>query len=435
MVCERLLARHFYAEIFMQGHAVVHQCTNDLVARYQSVRRFTEQLAAPLSAEDCCVQSMPDVSPTKWHLAHVTWFFETFVLQPFVNNYGVFHPQYNYLFNSYYNAVGERHARVDRGLLSRPPLTDIYQYREYVDEAIIKALPTLPEEAVSRLELGLHHEQQHQELLLMDIKHVLSCNPLSPAYLPAAETPHVGSQPLGWLPVNNGLHEIGYGGDGFCYDNEQPRHRVFLESAELADRLITNGEYLAFINDGGYQKPELWLSDGWANIQQQAQKAPLYWRNDDTGSWREFTLAGAHPLQPNTPVTHLSYFEADAYARWAGARLPTEAEWEVVARAVDVDGALVDDFSGRAPHPRPAFGTQLFGDCWEWTSSSYSAYPGYKPADGALGEYNGKFMNGQYVLRGGCCATSGNHLRSTYRNFFYPNMRWQFSGLRLARDV
>lgn len=419
----------------MHNRAANIEVISDLLSRYRQVRDFTGQLAAPLSAEDCCVQSMDDVSPTKWHLAHTTWFFETFVLCPFVSDYRVFHERYSYLFNSYYNAVGERHARQHRGVLSRPPLDDIAAYRQHVDASMREALTSLPAEALERIELGLHHEQQHQELLLMDIKHVLSCNPLAPAYLPESSRAESETKPAGWFSIAAGIHELGHNDIGFSYDNELPRHRVFLEAAELADRLITNGEYLAFVEDGGYQKPELWLSDGWATVQQQGWQAPLYWRNVDSGCPQEFTLSGQHELQRNAPVVHLSYYEADAYARWCGARLPTEAEWEVAAERIDEYGAFVDDFHGSAPHPQPARSAQMFGDCWQWTSSSYSAYPGYKAADGALGEYNGKFMSGQYVLRGGCCATSKSHIRRSYRNFFYPHMRWQFAGLRLARDV
>ena len=419
----------------MHNKLVKTDIAEDLLSRYRQIRSFTSQLASPLSAEDCCVQSMDDVSPTKWHLAHTTWFFETFVLQPFVSNYRLFHNQYSYLFNSYYNAVGERHARQQRGLLSRPPLSDIAAYRQYVDESMEVALSRLPTEALERVELGLQHEQQHQELLLMDIKHVLSCNPLASAYLPVHKSAGSNIEPVSWLSVAAGIHEIGHADEGFCYDNEMSRHRVFLEEAELADRLVTNAEYLAFIEDGGYQNPEYWLSDGWAAIQQQGWAAPLYWRDANNGSRQEFTLAGQHDLQPDAPVVHLSYYEADAYARWAGARLPTEAEWEAAALQADHVGAFVDDFDGTAPHPQAARKPQMLGDCWQWTSSSYSAYPGYKPADGALGEYNGKFMSGQQVLRGGSCVTPSSHIRHSYRNFFYPHMRWQFAGLRLARDA
>jgi ergothioneine biosynthesis protein EgtB len=406
--------------------------------RYQEVRRFTEQLCAPLAVEDYVVQSMPDVSPTKWHLAHTTWFFETFVLAE-LPDHRPFHPRYGYLFNSYYNAVGERHARPQRGLLTRPTVDEIFAYRAHVDSRMAHLLARgaegLPASLAAVVELGLHHEQQHQELLLTDIKHVLSCNPLLPAYREAPPGPTASAAELGWETYPEGVRWIGHEGDGFAFDNETPRHRVFVEGFQLATRLVTNAEYLAFIADGGYQRPELWLSDGWNTVQATGWQAPLYWEQDD-GQWYVFTLAGLQPVTPAEPVCHVSYYEADAFARWAGARLPTEMEWEEASAGAPLDGNFVE--SGRL-HPAPAPAApglrQMLGDVWEWTASPYVPYPGYRTMEGALGEYNGKFMCSQIVLRGGSCATSLAHIRPTYRNFFPPDARWQFSGIRLARDV
>ncbi len=410
----------------------------DPSTRYEQVRAFTERLCAPLATEDYVVQSMPDVSPAKWHLAHTTWFFETFVLAAACPDYRPFHPRYGYLFNSYYNAVGERHARPQRGLLTRPTVAEIYAYRAHVDAAMRDLLAGgLPSDAAglgSVVELGLHHEQQHQELILTDIKHVLSCNPLRPAYQEPRSTPAAAAPELGWVRYAEGLFRIGHEGSGFAFDNETPRHRVFLEAFQLATRLVTNGEYLAFMADGGYRRPELWLSDGWNTVGALGWQAPLYWEQRD-GEWWSFTLSGLQPIAPAEPICHLSYYEADAYARWAGARLPTEAEWERVAVDAPPAGNFVED--GRL-HPAPASGgglQQMLGDVWEWTSSPYVPYPGFRTLDGALGEYNGKFMCNQLVLRGGSCATSRTHIRRTYRNFFPPDARWQFSGLRLARDA
>jgi len=415
----------------------------ELAQAYRRVRGFSEQLAQPLELEDYVVQSMPDCSPTKWHLAHVSWFFETFVLGSTLDDYRSLHPQYTYLFNSYYNAVGERHCRPKRGLISRPTVKETYAYRAYVDEHMLDLLELASAETVERIAptivLGLHHEQQHQELLVTDLKHGLAQNPLHPAYVEQPAGRLSTPPPLRWEAFSGGVVWIGHEGPGFAFDNEGPRHRQFVHPFELASRPVTNGEYLAFMADDGYQRPELWLSLGWATVQDNGWQAPLYWeRHDDR--WLVMTLAGLREVDPAEPASHLSYFEADAYARWADARLPTEAEWETAAEGVPLDGNFVD--SGRF-HPRPLDAStdggrglqRLFGDVWEWTQSSYSAYPGFRPAPGAIGEYNGKFMCNQYVLRGGSCATPASHIRPTYRNFFPPDARWQFMGLRLARDI
>jgi ergothioneine biosynthesis protein EgtB len=408
----------------------------DLAGRFQQVRRHTVALADGLSAEDCCVQSMPDASPVKWHLAHTTWFFETFILEAMEKDFQPFHPAFRVLFNSYYNGVGAKHPRPQRGLLTRPALEDVLAYRRNVDERIERLQrQDDSERLMTLLVTGMQHEQQHQELILTDVKHLLSLNPLWPTY--ATESmPGIGkaSEP-GWLACEGGVVQIGYQGDGFCFDNELPRHRQFLEPFSIASRLVTNGEYLAFIEDGGYQAPALWLSEGWDWVQSNAVKHPLYWRAVDEG-WEEFTLYGSQLLDPDRPACHLSYFEAEAYARWAGARLPTEAEWEHAAAWHASSGASTDTAERRL-HPG-ASGlddglSQLFGAVWQWTSSSYAAYPGYATAEGALGEYNGKFMSNQYVLRGSSCATPPGHSRTTYRNFFPAPARWQFTGIRLAR--
>ena len=405
-----------------------------LRTRYTGVRAVTEALAAPLSAEDMVVQSMPDASPTKWHLAHTTWFFETFVLERSDPDFAPFHPHYGYLFNSYYNAVGERHERARRGMLTRPSLEEVLAYRRGVDERVLALLDRGL--AGSVVELGLHHEQQHQELLLTDIKHALSCNPLRPAYRPRAEADPVGHGRPRWVRVGGGLHEIGHDGEGFAFDNEGPLHKVWVEPFEIADRLVTNREFLAFVEDGGYRRPELWLDQGWHAAVERGWEAPLYWEPGGAG-WFQFTLAGMRPLHPDEPVCHVSLYEADAYARWAGARLPTEAEWEVACRDRPVRGTLLE--TDRL-HPAPVRlwregeVHQVYGDVWEWTSSAYAPYPGYRADPGALGEYNGKFMVDQYVLRGGSCVTPRSHVRPTYRNFFHADKRWQFTGIRLARD-
>ena len=405
--------------------------------QYCEVRDLTEELAAPLGPEDQTVQSMPDVSPTKWHRAHVTWFFEEFVLAPNVAGYERFHPQYQYLFNSYYEAVGERHPRAERGAVSRPTVDDVSEYRRAVDAAMVSMLDRgVSDQVAGLVELGLHHEQQHQELLLIDAKHVLSQSVLDPAYRAFRDATVGVSRPVSWIEHPGGLVETGAADDGtFSYDNERPRHAVHLQPFEMADRTVTCGDWLAFLADGGYERPELWLSDGWASVCDGTLAAPLYWRREDDGTWTEFTLAGRRPVDPAAPVCHVSYYEADAYARWAGARLPTEAEWEVVATDhVEPDPPLLDL---EVLHPRPVADDRadFFGGVWEWTSSPYTPYPGFAPGPGAIGEYNGKFMVSQQVLRGGCCATPTGHVRPTYRNFFPPPARWAFTGVRLARDV
>jgi len=404
-------------------------------AAYCDVRQLTETLAAPLSAEDQTVQSMPDVSPTKWHRAHTTWFFEEFLLGPLVHDYEPFHPAFRYLFNSYYETVGPRHARAERGLLSRPGIEEIGSYRRAVDAAMLDLVdrPLTPD-AEALVELGLNHEQQHQELLLMDIKHVLSKNPLLPAYRAVDHPSSGGSSPISWVEHDGGLIEVGHDGVGFAFDNELPRHAVHLRPFAVASRPVTCGEWLEFAADGGYERPELWLSDGWATVRAEQWRNPLYWRDED-GDERVFTLGGERPVLGDEPVCHVSYYEADAFARWAGARLPTEAEWEV---AVGTAGALRPErFDVSRLHPEPSNGAQLadsVGEVWEWTASPYTPYPGFQPAAGAVGEYNGKFMVNQHVLRGGACVTPSRHARLTYRNFFPPAARWPFTGLRLARD-
>ncbi|MDP2332534.1 MAG: ergothioneine biosynthesis protein EgtB [Reyranella sp.] len=388
---------------------------SDSAARFLAVRGLTEQLAAPLSPEDQTVQSMPDASPTKWHLAHTTWFFETFVLRPHAPGYRVFDPACGYLFNSYYEAVGPRHPRPQRGLISRPGVGEIMAYRRHVSDAMVELLGRGDDDVETLVELGLHHEQQHQELILMDAKHMLSLNPLRPAYRPAPHAVVADAAPLAWTEIEGGLFEIGHegqqGGQGFAFDNEGPRHRVWLEPYALASRPINCAEYLAFIEDGGYRRPEFWLSAGWDCIRQQGWEAPLYWEKRD-GHWHVFTLSGLRALQPSEPVCHASAYEAAAFAKWAGKRLPREAEWETGALAV-----------------------QGIGEVWEWTASPYVAYPGYREPPGAIGEYNGKFMANQMVLRGGCSVTPPGHIRTTYRNFFPPDARWMFGGIRLAEDL
>jgi len=388
--------------------------------RFLRTRAQSVELARPLTGEDCTVQSMPDVSPTKWHLAHVTWFFETFVLKPYETDFRPFHPGFEYLFNSYYNAVGELYPRPRRGLLTRPSLEEVLDWRSDVDRRVVALLDVLEThdepaaEALGLIELGLHHEQQHQELLLMDIKHVLSCNPLHPAYREATAEVATTSRPSSWIERPGGVVEIGNDGRGFCFDNETPRHSVVLTDHRLAGRPVTNEEFRRFVDDGGYRRPQLWLSDGWRTAGEQRWQAPLYWVRRD-GEWHEFTLGGLRPLEPHAPVCHVSWFEATAYAEWAGARLPTEAEWEAAAEQQPL--------------------AQLYGEVWEWTRSAYEPYPGFRPAAGAIGEYNGKFMCNQFVMRGGSFATPAGHVRPTYRNFFYPQQRWQFAGIRLAKDA
>ena len=413
--------------------------SSTLVERYLAVRAETEALAAPLSAEDQQVQSMPDVSPTKWHRAHITWFFETFLLVPHQPGYERVEEFYTFLFNSYYEAVGARHPRPDRGLITRPTNDEVTEYRRRVDESMVRFIETVAvdrPELLDLVELGLHHEQQHQELLLMDIKHVLSRNPFSPAYEQQARRPAGPIPELGWVEHPGGIVEIGHDGEGFHFDNEAPRHQALLHPHRLADRLVTAGEWLEFMADDGYHRPELWLSAGWHQIRSAGWEAPEYWSVGDAG-WEIHTLNGVYPVDPSEPVVHVSYFEADAYARWAGHRLPTEFEWEAHAVRQPVVGNLLPT---GALHPLAAAGgvgdlQQLFGDVWEWTASAYAPYPGFRPVEGAVGEYNGKFMIDQQVLRGGACVTPGGHVRATYRNFFPTHSRWMFSGVRLASEV
>jgi len=411
--------------------------SSPLAVRYSAVRAQSAALAAPLSPEDCTAQSMPDASPVKWHLAHTTWFFETFVLAPHASGYRVFDAAFRNLFNSYYNAVGDRPPRPERGLLTRPALSTVLDYRAHVDEAIAPLL-VAPGPWTALAELGLQHEQQHQELIVTDVKHLLSCNPTRPAYLPAWPLTQVAARKPGWVSHPGGIVAAGDRGEGFAFDNEQPRHDVLLAPFELATHPVTNGEYLAFIEDRGYERPELWLSLGWDTVAARGWRGPLYWEKRD-GRWWTFTLRGMAEIDPCAPLAHVSLFEADAYARWAGARLPTEFEWEALANAVEVDGNFLESgvlhpLALRVPAPPGAL-AQVYGDVWEWTQSSYAPYPGFGAAEGAIGEYNGKFMCNQYVLRGGSCATPRSHVRASYRNFFPPDARWQFSGVRLARDV
>jgi ergothioneine biosynthesis protein EgtB len=453
----------------------------DLLGRYRDIRDFSRLLTRDLEPEDCVVQSMPDVSPTKWHLAHTSWFFETFVLKKFLTDYVSAVPEYAFLFNSYYNAAGSMHRRDLRGLISRPTVAESFRYRESVDQHVQDLIASAPDESLDEIEplltLGLHHEQQHQELLVTDIKHVLAQNPLRPVFRKRLEEKTANPAPLRWSNFEETIATIGHHGSEFSYDNEEPHHRVLVAQFSLADRLVTCGEYIEFIESGAYRRPEFWLSLGWMTVNEQRWEAPLYWEKRD-GEWWHFTLSGFRRVDEIEPVTHVSYFEADAFANWSGARLPTEFEWERAAHDEPIEGNFVDDerfhpapatvilsrgdsegpriateyfqdaeiartnvaslASARADkRARPAGSSlqQVFGDVWEWTRSSYSPYPGYRAAPGAIGEYNGKFMCNQYVLRGGSCATSRSHIRLTYRNFFQPEKRWQFSGIRLARDV
>ena len=414
--------------------------------RFHQIRKFTNALCADLKPEDCVVQSMPDVSPTKWHLAHTTWFFETFILKKFVPGYRAEIPEYAYLFNSYYNAAGDMHRRDLRGLISRPTVSQAQRYRASIDSHIDDLLSNADEKLLDEIDpilvLGIHHEQQHQELLITDIKHVFAQNPLYPVFRESktggrsSATPDSQSLPLRFIDFEETVTEIGHAGDGFAYDNEGPRHRALVPPFSLAPRPVTNGEYIAFIEDSGYGRPEFWLSLGWMTVNEQRWDAPLYWTKRD-GAWWNFTLSGLRPVDQSEPVTHVSYFEADAYANWAGARLPTEFEWERAALSYPIEGNFVEtELFHPVPSPVEKSGqlVQMFGDVWEWTRSAYSPYPGFRAAPGALGEYNGKFMCNQYVLRGGSCATSRTHIRRTYRNFFQPEKRWQFTGIRLARD-
>ena len=412
-----------------------------LSQQFQKTRALTLALTNPLSTEDMVVQTMDDVSPTKWHMAHTTWFFETFLLKPHQAGYQPFHEAFEYLFNSYYNAVGSQFPRPQRGLLSRPTVKEIVDYRHFVDGAMDTLMTSAPEtvwaDIAPLIELGVHHEQQHQELLLTDIKHVLSWNPLQPAGYGAKPKGLKSAPELQFKDFDGGLFHIGHEGEGFAFDCEGPRHQVLVRPHSLANRPVTNGEYLDFIEDGGYETPHLWLSDGWADLQSGQWAAPIYWRVND-GEWTEFTLHGPQKLDRHTPVSHINFYEASAFAAWAGARLPHESELELAACGSTQPGNILDTDH---IHPKPSSQTddnglcQLFGDVWEWTQSAYSPYPGFAPAAGAVGEYNGKFMSGQQVLKGGSCATPADHMRATYRNFFPPAARWQFTGLRLAKDL
>ena len=410
-----------------------------LLARFRSTRGFTSKICEPLQTEDFVIQSMPDVSPTRWHIAHTTWFFETFLLKPHLPGYTSSNDAFEYLFNSYYNTVGEQFPRAKRGLLSRPSVQEVWDYRKSIDDAVEKVLSSeVTPEIQQIVEIGLQHEQQHQELMLTDIKHVLSCNPLHPQYR-ARSTSTANETQVSWYPFAGGVRVVGFDEAGvrpnFCFDNELPRHETMLQDFYLQDRLVSNREYIEFIKARGYQRPELWLSMGWATVQKNQWQAPMYWvgESDDR---HEFTLSGLKPLDLDAPVCHVSFFEADAFARWSGHRLPTEFEWENAATSMPIEGNFADSLNfqpaGASDTNEPKL-RQLFGDVWEWTSSPYTAYPGYQPPEGALGEYNGKFMCNQYVLRGGSCVTSQSHIRPTYRNFFPPDARWQFSGIRLAK--
>ena len=433
--------------------------TTALTRRFEDVRAQTLQLVAPLSEADCQVQSMPDASPAKWHLAHTTWFFETFLLERFEPGFEPFDPAFRVLFNSYYQGVGDQHPRPQRGLITRPGLAEVKAYRARVDQQIAALLARHHDEATrtelgTLLDLGLQHEQQHQELLLTDIKHLLSCNPTHPVYHPQWPLAAVAPQPLRWCAFDGGVTEIGHDGRGFAFDNETPRHRTLLQPYALASRLVTHGEWLDFMSDGGYTDPRWWMAAGWDWVRAQRIEAPLYWQRQGDpaqhGGWTNFTLHGRVPIDPHTPVVHISWFEADAYARWRGAqddlpiRLPTEAEWEHAAHSLGAPWAEGGNFlESQALHPMPLARNeppdrgprQMGGDVWEWTASPYTAYPGYRPWAGAVGEYNGKFMVNQMVLRGGSCATPRDHIRPSYRNFFPTDARWQFSGLRLAKDL
>jgi len=410
--------------------------------RYAAVRSQTEKLCAPLETEDYVVSTMTDVSPTKWHLAHTSWFFETFVLAPFDASYLTPNPRYAFLFNSYYVQAGERHCRAQRGLVTRPTVAEVFEYRAHVDAAMQRLIDRIANDAehpaLPVIELGLHHEQQHQELMLTDIKHVFWMNPLRPVYRAARDGRWAAGDGLDWVSVPAGIYRIGHNAGGFSFDNESPAHRVFVDEFRMANRLVTNADYLEFIEDRGYHRPELWLSNGWATVRASNWEAPIYWERTTDG-WTEFTLAGQNPLQLQAPVTHVSFYEADAFARWAGARLPTEAEWEIAAASAPIEGPFVESENY---HPAPASSPthngelrQLYGDVWQWTASAYTAYPGYTPAAGAIGEYNGKWMCDQWVLRGASCATPRSHARLTYRNFFPSDARWQFMGIRLAGAI
>lgn len=420
-------------------HTITERLSREHVLdQYNKVRNFTHYLVEPLEVEDLVIQAMENASPAKWHLAHTSWFFETFVLEKFQPGFKSLHPQYAYFFNSYYLQTGVPFTRAKRGLLSRPTVKEVFEYRDYVDGQMKEFIQNCDEEtwkeAAFVVEIGNHHEQQHQELILTDLKYLLAQNPLLPVYRELQTSEGVAPGKLSWVSFEEGIVEIGNAGNEFTYDNEHPRHKTFVQNFDLADRLVTNGEYLEFIEAGGYQNSPYWLDEGWATVQKEGWKAPLYWFKRN-GEWMYYTLGGVRTVNLSEPVTHVSYFEADAYARWKGYRLPTEQEWEHACGDLEISGNFVDSGSF---HPKAKASldrelNQMYGDVWEWTSSSYAPYPGYNPLPGALGEYNGKFMANQYVLRGGSCATSESHIRKTYRNFFHTNARWQFSGIRLAR--
>ncbi|NQV16436.1 ergothioneine biosynthesis protein EgtB [bacterium] len=426
----------------MSQHKPLQVSRPELIKKYGSVRAFTEYLCEPLELEDYVIQSMHDVSPLRWHLAHTAWFFETFLLKPHLAGYQTPNELYDFLFNSYYNAVGTQYPRPKRGLLSRPTVAQIFDYRQHVDLEMLSLLEKLDDDKLEELspfiELGLQHEQQHQELMLTDLKHIFFQNPLYPAYTPALDNlNNQGIDPQAWQSFPGGQIKVGYDGSGFAYDNESPSHEVLQQDFEISNRLVTNAEYLAFIDDGAYGQAHYWLSDGWTLINGKNWQSPLYWIKQDQ-HWFEFTLSGLQTLDINAPVSHLSYYEADAFANWAGARLPGEFEWEQAVQHLKIEGNFVESGSYQPHASTPSTPGQLhqfYGDVWEWTRSPYTPYPGFKAASGAIGEYNGKFMSNQMVLKGGSCVSSRNHLRATYRNFFYPHSRWQFTGLRLARDI
>ncbi len=420
------------------AYDVLNNPHTSLADRYRAVRAATELLCSDLQPEDTVAQSMPDASPVKWHLAHTSWFFETFILEKAMDNFKPFHTAFRVLFNSYYNVVGEQYLRPQRGLISRPTLAEVYQYRQHIDQSMLQLLNAgaLSDDLLAVLDVGLHHEQQHQELMLTDLKHLFSFNPLNPAFRDCPTSEVLSVEPYQWHRFAEGLYPIGHADKtAFAFDNEGPMHQVFLQSFALASRLITNGEYIAFIEDQGYQQAGLWLSDAWAVLKKQSWQAPLYWRKVDN-VWHTLTLSGLRAVRLDEPVVHISYYEADAYARWAGARLPTEQEWEVAAAGTNLQGNFIDTGLLQPEPAKLASGLQqMFGDVWEWTQSPYSAYPGYAAPDNELAEYNGKFMCNQMVLRGGSCVTAQSHMRASYRNFFFPEARWQYSGLRLAKNL
>ncbi len=423
----------------MSTQPIIAEKDAALLRDFQATRALTLALAAPLSDADATVQSMEDASPSKWHMAHTSWFFETFILRDHVPGYQAYDADFAFLFNSYYEAEGERHDRCQRGMITRPSLDEVRAYRKHVDEALAANFDALPREALTLLELGIHHEQQHQELFQTDILHLFSRNPLKPAIWPVPRRLHAAETvPLCWIEGRTGVVDLGHNADGFAYDCEGPRHEALLMPHALASRCVTNGEWRQFIADGGYDDPRYWLSDGWAWVQEKQITAPLYWQRDENGRWHQFGIDGLQLIDDAAPVCHVSLYEADAYASWTGFRLPTEPEWESAAAALNASGGNQLDKAGAirpAPAPTGDGLTQLFGDVWEWTGSAFRPYPGFKPADGAVGEYNGKFMSGQFVLKGGSCATPRGHARACYRNFFYPHQRWQFTGLRLAKDL